>query len=198
MVTAIDFPAAASVGPTTPPLPTQGPRLVSVDVLRGLVMVIMALDHTRDFMTYLRFAPEDMAHTYGALFFTRFITHYCAPVFAFLAGTGAFLSTSRGKSIEGLPVFLHSWVMAGAAGVHGRRLRVGFCPLGAGGSDLDFRLEHGCDGADRQASDALDRGPGIGHDRHSQSARSHQSSFVREVLLVVDVSTLARAHSDHR
>ena len=62
-------------------------------------MVIMALDHTRDFMTHLRFQPEDMAHTYGALFFTRFITHYCAPVFAFLAGTGAFLATSRGKSI---------------------------------------------------------------------------------------------------
>ncbi len=63
-------------------------------------MVIMALDHTRDFMTYLRFAPEDMARTYGALFFTRFVTHFCAPVFAFLAGTGAFLATSRGKSLQ--------------------------------------------------------------------------------------------------
>jgi uncharacterized membrane protein len=63
-------------------------------------MVIMALDHTRDFMSYLRSAPEDVAHTSGALFFTRFITHYCAPVFAFLAGTGAFLSTSRGKSVQ--------------------------------------------------------------------------------------------------
>src|SRR5882762_3100302 len=81
-------------------LSAQVPRLASVDVLRGLVMVIMALDHTRDFMSYLRFAPEDLAHTYGALFFTRFITHYCAPVFAFLAGTGAFLSTSRGKSVQ--------------------------------------------------------------------------------------------------
>jgi uncharacterized membrane protein len=63
-------------------------------------MVIMALDHTRDFMSYLRSAPEDVAHTSGALFLTRFITHYCAPVFAFLAGTGAFLSTNRGKSIQ--------------------------------------------------------------------------------------------------
>ncbi len=63
-------------------------------------MVIMALDHTRDFMSYLRFAPEDMARTYGALFFTRFITHYCAPVFSFLAGTGAYLATRRGKSLQ--------------------------------------------------------------------------------------------------
>ena len=68
-------------------------------------MVLMALDHTRDFFSYLRFAPEDMAHTYGALFFTRFITHYCAPVFAFLAGTGAYLSTRRGKSIPQLSRF---------------------------------------------------------------------------------------------
>lgn len=91
----------ADITPSTKPatLSMPAPRLVSVDVLRGLVMVIMALDHTRDFMTYVRFSPEDMAHTYGALFFTRFITHYCAPVFSFLAGTGAFLSTSRGKSI---------------------------------------------------------------------------------------------------
>jgi uncharacterized membrane protein len=74
--------------------------LVSVDILRGLVLVIMALDHTRDFNSSFRFAPEDMAHTYGTLFFTRFITHYCAPVFSFLAGTGAYLSTRRGKSIQ--------------------------------------------------------------------------------------------------
>jgi uncharacterized membrane protein len=88
------------LGIHAPEHPAPTPRLVSVDLLRGLAMVIMALDHTRDFLTYLRFPPEDMAHTYGALFFTRFITHYCAPVFAFLAGTGAFLSTRRGKTIE--------------------------------------------------------------------------------------------------
>src|SRR5919204_6218192 len=46
-----------------------------------------------------------MAHTYGTLFFTRFITHYCAPVFAFLAGTGAFLSKRRGKSLPQLSRF---------------------------------------------------------------------------------------------
>jgi uncharacterized membrane protein len=68
-------------------------------------MVLMALDHTRDFLTSVRTAPEDLAHTSGALFFARFITHFCAPVFAFLAGTGAFLSTRRGKSIQQLSRF---------------------------------------------------------------------------------------------
>jgi len=63
-------------------------------------MVLMALDHVRDFITYQRSAPEDLAHTSGALFFTRILTHFCAPVFAFLAGTGAFLATSRGKSVQ--------------------------------------------------------------------------------------------------
>ena len=199
MVTAASSPAVTTVRTKASLLSAQAPRLVSVDVLRGLVMVLMALDHTRDFMSYLRFAPEDMAHTYGALFFTRFITHFCAPVFAFLAGTGAFLSTSRGKSMPaGLALLLHSRFMARAPRIHDRRLRVGICPLGACGSDLDSGLEHGCDGADRAASGALDRGAGIGHDRHSQSARSHQSSLVRKVLLVVDAAALARPHSDHR
>jgi uncharacterized membrane protein len=100
MVTAARTPVLASIDSKPSVLPVQTSRLVSVDILRGLVMVIMALDHTRDFMSELRFAPEDLTHTSGALFFTRFITHYCAPVFAFLAGTGAFLSVKHGKSIQ--------------------------------------------------------------------------------------------------
>src|SRR6266487_1118176 len=83
------------------------PRLDSVDTLRGMVMVIMALDHTRDFFSKdLSFAPTDLAQTYPALFLTRWITHYCAPVFMFLAGTGAFLSTTRGKTKKELAWFL--------------------------------------------------------------------------------------------
>src|SRR6266436_438902 len=100
MVTAASSPAVVNLDKKPSVVPGQVPRLVSVDVLRGLVMVIMALDHTRDFLTSVRTAPEDLAHTSGALFFTRFITHFCAPVFAFLAGTGAFLATSRGKSAQ--------------------------------------------------------------------------------------------------
>jgi uncharacterized membrane protein len=72
-----------------------------------MVMVIMALDHTRDFFSKdLAFDPSDLDKTYPALFLTRWITHYCAPVFIFLAGTGAFLSTTRGKSTRELSWFL--------------------------------------------------------------------------------------------
>ena len=73
-------------------------RLDSVDLLRGLVMVIMVLDHVRDFFhgTSQRISPEDLTKTDAALFFTRWITHFCAPVFVFLAGVGiSFSSLSR-------------------------------------------------------------------------------------------------------
>jgi len=70
-------------------------RIDSIDILRGLVMVIMALDHTRDYFTNLRFEPENLAQTYYALFFTRWLTHFCAPLFFFLAGTGAFFYGRR-------------------------------------------------------------------------------------------------------
>ena len=84
-------------------------RLYSVDMLRGLVMVIMALDHVRDFFSNAyAFDPTDLTQTNAALFSTRWITHFCAPVFVFLAGTGAFLSTSRGKTKKELAGFLLS------------------------------------------------------------------------------------------
>jgi uncharacterized membrane protein len=91
-----------------PPRPTAT-RLDSVDLLRGLVMVVMALDHTRDFFhigVFQGVDPLDLTRTTVPLFFTRWITHFCAPVFIFLAGTGAFLSTTRGKSKSGLSWFL--------------------------------------------------------------------------------------------
>jgi len=68
-------------------------RIQSVDALRGLVMIIMALDHTRDFFHSAapQFQPDDLTRTWAVLFFTRWITHFCAPVFMFTAGLGAFL-----------------------------------------------------------------------------------------------------------
>lgn len=83
-------------------------RIDSIDLLRGIVMVIMMLDHTRDFVhsgAWL-FDPTDLTKTTTALFLTRWITHYCAPVFVFLAGTGAYLQWARGKSKRELSKFL--------------------------------------------------------------------------------------------
>ena len=89
---------------TTPTLSVR-PRVTSVDVVRGLIMIIMALDHTRDYFGMPGADPTNMATTTAALFFTRWITHFCAPVFFLLTGTGAYLSLQR-KGTAGLSRFL--------------------------------------------------------------------------------------------
>ena len=81
-------------------------RLTSIDMLRGLVIVIMALDHVRDFvMAGSVQDPLSNPNVAPALFMTRWITHFCAPVFVFLAGTSAGLMTAR-KSPATLGGFL--------------------------------------------------------------------------------------------
>jgi uncharacterized membrane protein len=70
-------------------------RLESVDVVRGLVMILMALDHTRDFFGIPGQNPTDLGSASVGLFLTRWATHFCAPVFFLLTGTGAYLALRR-------------------------------------------------------------------------------------------------------
>lgn len=83
-------------------------RIDSVDFLRGLVMVIMLIDHTREYVHSEAFhsTPTDLTKTNVALFLTRWITHVCAPTFVFLAGTSVYLQKLRGKSQSELSKFL--------------------------------------------------------------------------------------------
>jgi uncharacterized membrane protein len=82
-------------------------RLESIDIVRGLIMVLMTIDHVRDYLTW-SFDPLDLDHTTTAWFFTRWITHYCAPNFIFLAGVGAFLYGRRTETTGQLSRFLLS------------------------------------------------------------------------------------------
>src|ERR1700693_781244 len=77
------------------PVGAKRVRIESIDVVRGVIMILMALDHVRDFFGNSGFNPTDPATTTIPLFFTRWITHFCAPVFFLLTGTGAYLSLGK-------------------------------------------------------------------------------------------------------
>ncbi len=85
-----------------------GRRLGAIDALRGLVMIVMALDHVRDLIhrQAMSSSPTDLSRTTPVLFLTRWVTHFCAPVFLFLAGVGAFLWWQRNRTRQELSVFL--------------------------------------------------------------------------------------------
>jgi uncharacterized membrane protein len=92
-------------------------RVQSLDILRGLVMVIMALDHTRDYVhaAAMAFQPEDLSRTTVAIFMTRWVTHFCAPVFMLLAGAGAYLRLCNHGTRADLSRFLLArglWLIA--------------------------------------------------------------------------------------
>lgn len=88
-------------------LANQKYRITSIDLMRGIVMIIMALDHTRDFfhIDAQVFQPTDLSQTTPVLFFTRWITHYCAPTFVFLSGISSGIALQR-KSKKELAWFL--------------------------------------------------------------------------------------------
>lgn len=108
---AISHDDARSDAPLT--LATEEPtrhrtRLRSIDLLRGLVIVLMVLDHVRDFFhsSGYAFDPLDLARTTPLLYATRWITHVCAPTFVFLAGVSAWLQLAKGKEVSALSAFL--------------------------------------------------------------------------------------------
>jgi len=87
----------------TPSQPVPAPRIQSVDALRGAIMMLMAIDHIRDYVarSAQQFLPTDLTRTTPAIFLTRWITHFCAPVFLLTAGLGAYLWMSRGHHSKG-------------------------------------------------------------------------------------------------
>ncbi len=90
------------------PQPVSSSRLAALDVWRGAVMALMALDHTRDFVHEAvgRYDPTNLMRASPALFLTRWITHLCAPAFSLLAGGGAYLALARGQNRAALSRFL--------------------------------------------------------------------------------------------
>ena len=111
-------------GSTTAPVPTKAKmRLDSIDALRGLVILIMALDHVREYLSIVKGYDTSTMAGAPVYFFTRWITHFCAPVFVFLAGTSAFLSMGGGRRTvnqlsrflvtRGLWLILMEWTVIG-------------------------------------------------------------------------------------
>ncbi|RSK45316.1 DUF1624 domain-containing protein [Hymenobacter rigui] len=110
--------ATAPLSAEAPLLAEQPPgrvRVQSVDVVRGLVMVIMALDHIREFWSPTLVRPEDVANASALLFFTRWITHFCAPTFVFLSGLSIWLYAQKQPSRRAVSRFLllrGGWLIA--------------------------------------------------------------------------------------
>ncbi|MBF9140486.1 DUF1624 domain-containing protein [Hymenobacter properus] len=97
---------AATLPPVSIPSRAAVTRVQAIDVVRGLVMVIMALDHIREFWSPTRVRPEDVTQASALLFFTRWVTHFCAPTFVFLSGCSIYLLEQKLGSRKRLSGFL--------------------------------------------------------------------------------------------
>ncbi len=111
------YPEMLATARNLPPPTAPSSRVPSVDLLRGLVMVIMAIDHVRDFVHAgaMNFQPEDLSRTTAAIFLTRWITHVCAPVFMLCAGLGVWFRVEHRGSRRGVSRFLVTrglWLIA--------------------------------------------------------------------------------------
>ena len=105
---------ATSDSITVPPGPIRLERLPAIDLLRGLIVVLMTIDHARDFWSATPFRPEDVTQASIPLFLTRWITHLCAPTFVLLAGLSAYLLGRKTSDKPALSRFLLSrgvWLM---------------------------------------------------------------------------------------
>jgi uncharacterized membrane protein len=102
---AVAAPAVPVAAPAVPPR-AAAPRVQAIDVVRGLVMVLMALDHSRDFWSPAPVRPEDVAHAPALLFVTRWVTHLCAPTFVFLSGCSVYLYAQKRRDRAAVSRFL--------------------------------------------------------------------------------------------
>src|SRR6187549_183954 len=100
--------ASTQVEPRPPAPAPRRDRIISIDVMRGLVMIVMLLDHVRDMVhsqTH-NFSPTDLTKTTTVLFLTRWVTHFCASVFVLLAGVGTQRQLAAGMGLPTLSRFL--------------------------------------------------------------------------------------------
>ncbi len=93
-------------------------RLESVDIVRGVIMILMALDHTRDFFGSAA-NPTNLAATTVALFFTRWVTNFCAPGFFMLTGVGAYLSLRKKIEARIVEILIYARPVADLSGTGG-------------------------------------------------------------------------------
>ncbi|PJJ59869.1 DUF1624 domain-containing protein [Hymenobacter chitinivorans] len=109
------MPDVAALPPPASAVSARPARVQSIDLVRGLVMIIMALDHVREFWSPTPVRPEDVSQASALLFFSRWITHFCAPTFVFLAGVSIFLyqqKTVRRPAVSWFLLTRGLWLVA--------------------------------------------------------------------------------------